>query len=516
MSPDATADPGTPKDRWRYLCLALVALLAALSLPDLFSPPISPTILRQTQTFSQTLHFASAGFSLDALTIDIDGPVPFRVVYEFPVYQSVVGLLFLVFNPAFFLGKLVSLIATLVGFGSMLQLARHRWGEAIASRAGFFLAVCPITLLVSAAFQPDALALALGALAGGALCRWRARPDRGRWFLFLAVLLTSALAKFTVLVPFLPLLGYAVFHRGGRWRNLGLFEWLLALLVFVLPFIAWNLHRETLMDPRYLSGENAAFLIGDLSRFLSPAFYVKPAFIVGGMVLCGAGVPLFLVGCRRPDPSVGLLLAGIPLYYIVLPTAAEQTYYAWPLVPVCALLSARGLFALEQRFPNRRRWLVAGVVIGWTTGFAVATPYTLRHDTVSLMAAQAVQTASTEGDLILVLNMHDRGTGIGGFNPTLFTLAGRRGWNLRFASGRLEDLQAQVRTPPQQSARWLVITWFTPDLDPWFSRYLPAGFSRCPRYEGAPVDGSGLARKLQEHFPVAAEGKNYKILALRP
>jgi hypothetical protein len=516
MPPDATAHPGTPTAPWRTLCLALLALLAALSLPDLFSPPISPTILRQTQTYSQTLHFASAGFSLDALTIDIDGPAPFRVVYEFPVYQSVVGLLFLVFNPAFFWGKLVSLIATLVGFGSALLLARHRWGEAIAFRAGLFLAACPITLLVSAAFQPDTLALALGALSGGALNRWRERSGPGRWLLFLGTLLAAALAKFTVLVPFLPLLGHAVFHRGGRWRNLTLMEWLAALSLFVLPFVAWNLHRATLMDPRYLSGENAAFLIGDLSRFLSAAYYVKPAFILGAMVLCGLGIPLAILGCRRPDTSVWLLVAGVPLYFVLIPTAADQTYYAWPLVPVGALLTARGLLALEKRFPKRRRWLIAGVAIGWSTGFAIAAPYTLRHDTVSLMAANAVQTTSRGSDLILVLNMHDRGTGIGGFNPSIFTLAGRRGWNLRFASGSLEALQSQVLARRHQSARWLVITWFTPDLDPWFSRFLPASFSRCPRHEGTPVDGAGLAGKLQGQYPVATEGKNFKVLALRP
>ena len=45
---------------WRRSSLALTAILVLLSLPDLLAPPISPTILRQTQTFSQTLHFVAA------------------------------------------------------------------------------------------------------------------------------------------------------------------------------------------------------------------------------------------------------------------------------------------------------------------------------------------------------------------------------------------------------------------------------------------------------------------------
>jgi hypothetical protein len=499
---------------WNARVLALVALLVVFSLPDLLSPPITPTISRQTQTYTQTLRFVEAGFSVHGLTIDIDGPKPFHVVYEFPVFQALAGLFFKLFFPAYFWGKLVSLVSLAVGFWVALRLACRQWGPAITWRAGLFFAVSPITLLVSASFQPDALALGVSVMAAGCLCAWRERPTILRWALFLVVLLVAALTKFTVLVPFLPLLVWAVFYQNGRWRMLRVQEWLLAVFIFLVPFVAWNLHRSTLMDPRYLVGERDVFLIGDLTRFFRAGFYVKPAFILGAMVLCGAGVPLALLGLRALDRTTRLLAIGIPVYFILIPTVADQTYYALPLVPVLALLAARGALSLEQHFARHVRLTRMLIVSFYLAGFAIAAPYTLRHDQVSLRAAEQMNQIGSDEDLLLVLNCHDRGVGIGGFNPTLFTLAGRRGWNLRLDSVEGRELLQQITTHRAAGARWLLITWFTPNLDPWFSRLLPASFSRCPRIGGTPVDGQRLATALAGRYPVVNHGLNHLILKL--
>lgn len=500
---------------WLRAALGLVALLVAFSLPDLLSPPITPTGLRQVQTYSQTVNFIAADFSPTGLTLDIDGPRPFHVVYEFPLYQALVGLIFLIFGPSFLAGKLLSLFATIGGFWLALDIARRTWGEAIAWRAGAFFAACPIVLLVDASFQPDALALALGMVAGVALQRWRAQPDFGRWLLFLLSLLASALAKFTVLVPFLPLLAASAFHHSGRWRPLAVRELIAALLLFLTPFVAWNLYRSTLMDPRYLALDGRMFLIGDLTRFLQPGFYIKPAFIVGAMALCGAGIPLVVAGVLRLDRPLALLLAGVPLYYILLPTAADQTYYAFPLVPALALLLGRGAWLIENTAAPRVRLMVRlGIATAWLGGFAIAAPYTLRHDRVSLATAEAIRAASAPGDLLFVMNMHDRGVAIGAFNPTIITLAGRGGWNVDFHSVDPAILRPQIEARRREGARWLVATWYTPELEPWFTPLLPASFGRQPRFEGVPVDGQMLVKQLSAFYPIAQQGENFALLRL--
>jgi Dolichyl-phosphate-mannose-protein mannosyltransferase len=488
-----------------------IGLLLLLSLPDLFSPPISPTIARQMQTYSQTKHFLTGGFTPAGLAVDIDGPSPFRVVYEFPLYHTIVAAAFALLGPAFLWGKLVSLAASVAALWLFLQLVRDQCGDSVAWRAGFFLASSPITLLLSTAFQPDALALAL---AGGALYvlnRWRQAPTLSRWLVFLLLLLASALAKAPILVPLLPLTAASVLHIEGRWRRPTIVEALAALVIFVVPFVAWSLYRTTLMDASSLIVDRSMFFLGDLSRFLRLSFYLKPAFIVGAMAMCGAGVPLAVLGLRGVDGAIRALICGAALYFVLIPTATEQTYYALPLVPLLALLMARGMLRAEQRFSLKGR---AVVIAAWVAGFVVAAPYTLRHDDVSFEAARAAAEVSAKDDLLFVMNMHDRGVGVGGLNPTIVTLAGRRGWNVHFDTTDPDTLRGQIETRGAEGARWIVTTWFTPDLDPWFTPLLPASFSRCPRLNGVAVDGRSIAEALSRHYPVVARGSNFAVLKI--
>jgi hypothetical protein len=116
--------------------------------------------------------------------------------------------------------------------------------------------------------------------------------------------------------------------------------------------------------------------------------------------------------------------------------------------------------------------------------------------------------------LILVANLHDRGVGIGGFNSTIITLSGRLGWNVAYAEPAIQSLRAQAEARRAQGARWMVITWFTPGLDPWVNRFLPATFSRVPRVHGTPVDGEAIATALAADFPITARGSNFVVLSL--
>jgi hypothetical protein len=480
-----------------------------LSLPDLLSPPISPTISRQTQTYAQTAHFAESGFSFRGLATDIDGPRRYPVAYEFPLYQAGVGALFVAFGPRFLWGKAVSLVAATVGLWLALQLFRELWDERIARRAGFFLATCPLTLALSTAFQPDALALAFEAGAMLALLRWSRESSTTKWLVFLMLFTSAALAKFTVLVPLVPVIGAVVLRRDGRWRKPMPAEIVCGLVMFVVPFLAWNLYRPSLMYPNSQAGLTGMFFIGDLTRFLRPSFYVKPAFILGAMGMCGAGVLWAAWGLQGLDPVGQALLVGALFYYVLIPTAADQTYYGLPVMPFFSLLMARGTRRIASSWAYH--WQLA-IAICWLAGFGVAAPYALRHDNVSLAAAQAVGKASRRGDLLFVMNMHDRGVGIGGFNPTIVTLAERRGWNVQFDSVDAETLRVQIEEHRRDGLRWIVATWFTPDLDPWFAAFLPASFSRCPRFNSQPVDGRAIARHMAEYYPVVVQGSNFAVL----
>lgn len=499
----------------RLARLAAVVLLVLLSLPELLSPPISPTIARQTQTLASTIHFVDGSFSFHHLTVDVNGPKPFPAVYEFPLYEGIVGVLFVLFGNGVFWGKLISLVAAALLIVTYSGLVERRYGERTAWWAGLLLASSPITLLVSASFQPDALALALTVGAVVAMTRWRRSPSLANWTSALASVLLGTLTKFTVVVPLLPLLVLLACEHHEKWRVPSSGELFLAAGIVAIPFAAWVVYRNSLMPATLRVGEAGMFLVGNISRFLQASYYLKPVLILGGMGMCIVGVPLMIAGVGRADPVVLLLASGIPLYYALIPTAAEQTYYAWPLMPTLALLMARGVVRLEA-YATRHSRLVP-LVIGamWVSGFSLIAPYTLRHDTVSLKAAEAVRAVSQSDDLIFVMNMHDRGVGIGGLNPSIVTLASRRGWNVQFTSPDLGVLSTQVDAARSLGARWLVTTWFTPELDPWLAAEVPAIFSRVPRFNGAEVNGRAITEQLAARFSIVDQGTNFAVLKLR-
>ena len=98
----------------KHFLLILIGFLVALSLYDLLSPPINRVMWRQTQTAMLTDNFIKEGFSMNGLYINLDGTNKLMTVYEFPLYNFIVGILFVAFSNNIFWGKLISFIASVI------------------------------------------------------------------------------------------------------------------------------------------------------------------------------------------------------------------------------------------------------------------------------------------------------------------------------------------------------------------------------------------------------------------
>jgi hypothetical protein len=490
------------------------ALLLVLAARDLHSPPISPTIHRQTQTYVQMRQLADRGPSWDAFSIGVDGPTPFRAIFEFPIYHVLAAGLMRLISVSWFWPKLISLLAALITLASLRCWLAQHWGRDVAALAVTLLATIPVFLLLATAVQPDSLALAASAGLLLVMERWRSAPSAPRWAAVLALALTALLVKFTVVVPFVPALVWLYLRRSSSFRRPAPAELASTVAFVVLPFLWWLRLRAAHTDPAFLQLDRALFLGGDLGRFLSPRFYVKPFFIVGAMVCAGVGLPLVVVGLRKLGALGWALVAGIPLHYLLIATVADQVYYALPLAPTFALLIARGWLLIEGRLTAQAWALRVAAGALWCVGLLVAVPYTLRHDDVTWQAAKALEAASARSDLVLVLNAHDRGVGIGGYNPSLLVLADRVGWTISPARAAAHEVTAAVERRRGEGARWLVATWYSPALEPWVNSFLPATFSRQPRLQGVPVAGEQLISALTERFRIAARGPNFIVLDL--
>lgn len=499
--------------KWR---LTLVFLLVLLSLPDLLSRQFTaPTILRQAHTAMLTENFVREGFSLKGLYLNIHGNSKPIAALEFPVYNFIVGLAFKGFNFSPFWGKLVSLAASVITLLCLCGLVKKYFGEAIALFSGLFFILSPLNIMMVTAFQPDAMALMFVLISLLFLDSWRENRSQGKLVLFSAALLLGGLAKYPLMVPYMPLMAGAFFFPENRFRPPKLKEIITISILFAAPFIAWYSYRGTITHPDFGNPaiERSMFLIGDLGRFLSPGFYLIPAYTLAILACSGVGLFFLILGMKNISPLKLTLLLGIPFYFLLIPTTGVQHYYFFACTPIVALFMADGFFTFINYCDQKR---LAVVKVGGCALFAAAflalSVYVtvLRQDTVMWQAAQATKQISAPGDLIFVMSMHNRTARFGGNNPTLFYLAGRKGWNIS-SSFTLESSLQQIRTRRSQGARWAVITWYSPRLEPSVERFIPAFFGTT---SDPGINGKDYYHEIRKHFPAVVEAENYAILKL--
>lgn len=501
----------------RYWPVILVGFLVLVSLYDLMSPRfIGPTILRQTQTAMLTENFVREGFSLKGLYLNIHGNEKPIMAFEFPIYNAVVGLAFscFSFNPIW--GKIVSFVASVASLFLLCFLVRNLYGERMALYSGLLFILSPLGMMMRTAFQPDSLGLMFVLASLAMLYRWRKDHARITLVLFSICLVLAGLTKYPLLVPYLPVIALA-FISGNEQsiRFPDVSELFIVGIFFVAPILAWYSFRGQITHPAFGNPlqERSMFLFGDLMRFFSFRFYTIPTYCVIFLACSGIGVLLLLLSLLHLSPLKAALLLGIPLYLIVIPTSAVQHYYWYACTPLFAFLMADGYcFALDYCGGGLRALLKYGISTTLIIVFMAVSIYAMvvRQDKVIYEASDTVRRLTASTDLIFVMNMHNLTNGFGGNNPTLFYLAKRNGWNISASFNRQEALN-QIEARRQAGARWLVITWYTPDLESRLDGVIPAG-ARTKSDPG--IDGEGYFNELRKKFPVAYQSKNYALLKL--
>lgn len=501
----------TGKDNSICIAGVLIALQVLVSLYDLFSPPISSTIWRQTQTAMLTGNFVKYGFHLSGLYADLNGNQPLLMVYEFPIYNFIVGLFFIIINNSFFWGKLVSLASSIISLLCLFRLFTKLFSRNIAILSGLFFIFSPIGVLMTTSFQPDSLGLMFLLISIYFLVMWREKYSF-KFFLFFAFfLLAAGLTKIPIIVPYIPLIAIAILFRQGMLRRPQYNEIIAFSFVFIVPILIWYIYRGSIMDSALVKNESGMFLFGDLSRFLKINFYVKPFYMLFAYIWCGSGAIFFFSGLKQIRGLDVCLLLGISIYFIVIPTVSDQHYYLYACLPIFCLFMAHGLLALYRCSLNHKLvFIIYGCLVVYLCGFLVSATYLLRHDKVVYSAAKELNEVSEHSDLSLFIGMHDR-VNLGGFyDPSFFYLSERKGWNIVSHGQNIKSVLKDVLGIREQRVPWLVLTWYTPDLEPWFEPFIPKNLKRDPG-----INGQSLLLDLIKHYSVVRIDQNYAILKLR-
>jgi 4-amino-4-deoxy-L-arabinose transferase-like glycosyltransferase len=501
--------------RLQMLRVSWLGLLGVLlSIFDLLAPLTSSTIWRQTQTAMLTHNYVTSGFSLHGLRVEFMGPARPLMVQEFPFYNLLTGLASRYFGHPVFWGKLVSLAAFLIALALLLRLVERFYGSHHSWLAGLLFVISPLCILVRTSFQPDALGLMFLLLALDELVRWREEHHLSRLSVFAAVFLLAGWEKFPIIVPYLPIVAFLFCTDQNGFRIPRLRELAVIVIVFLLPFLAWYLYAMRLTDPQLIP--KGLFLLGDLHRFFRLSYYVKPAFIFGLYVFCGTGLIFGIAALPRSTVAEYILAAGIPLYLFVIPTASEQHYYEFAIMPIAAVLMTIGAMRLAARL-SRRQVIFFGTVVAsvYVLVCCIATLYLLRRDRVFPEAGKAVAEKTEPGDLLVSLVLHDRvylasrDYPILAY-PVMHYFAQRTGWDLYYGSWTSQDdVERQLRDFKAEGARYLVVTWYSADLEPKLTSLAPRALRRDPQ-----IDGKKIFNALSKEYRFVAAGPNYGILQL--
>jgi len=311
---------------------------------------------RQADTAAVSRNFVKDGFTILTPRFDDMSPLseeelpnPQRYRYvEFPLYNVLVGLVWVSFPYYEFLARLISIFFSLGSIVFLFLISRRYLGEVVALVAAFIFAFLPYNIFYSTVILPEPLLIfsILGTIFFFDLWLERNRSFWADSFLGILAILFSVVA--ILVKPTAAFMALPLFYLAYRHLGFSLFKspkiWLFLFLTLI-PFFLWRLlilqHPEGIPRFRWL-------LNGDGIRFKGAFFYWIIQDRLNRLILGAGGFSLFILGLLHITKREGLFffswLLGMVLYVVVFATGSvTHDYYQVPLIPILAVFVAKGI-----------------------------------------------------------------------------------------------------------------------------------------------------------------------------
>ena len=403
---------------------------AVLRLVHLTMPVVGVHSWRQADTAAMARHFAQGDMLLWLPQIDWAGASPGYVESEFPLYPSLLAGLYRLFGLHEWLGRGLSLLASLLTIWLLIRIGRQLLTAAAGWWGGLFFAVLPLSTYYGRTLQAEALLLLLAALAIERLLAWR-RQQRLRdlllcWLCFTLAVLIKVLPLLWLGLPLLWL-GWPATDPGSRGRR-----WLsraLGPLLFVTATLAvtglWFWHAHQLGQA---SGLSFGFWGGDSDRsnwlaVLQWRYWADLLLRTAVRGFAVVGVPLLVLGglrsLRRPNRDGLVFLVGCASVaasgLVASHASAVHEYYQLPLLLyACPLM---GLACSEARW----WWGSVGLLVAVSLVI-------LSLDYWRLESQQAADLWPLAERIRSQTPTQARIVAVSGSDPTLLNLGRRQGW----------------------------------------------------------------------------------------
>ncbi len=344
----------------RFVWLALLAY--ALALWTVVPQGIGYS-WRECDTQAIARNFLIDGFDPLHPRVDWRGAGLGYVECEFPLYQLMVATSLAAFGEVEWPGRLISMLAVMLGALALHRLLELRAGPAGAA-AGVVAFLCTgSATYLGARVMPDALCMGLGLAALATFVRYLASGSAVALTLSSIALALSALQKPLALQLGLVMFGWTVVQNRARLREPRLWMSFAAVLAVVGAWLVHgkNLHAETGLTFGVISGGDTKF--PDFAQLLQPKIYAQLAWttLQYGFSLL-AGMALVTLGARRRlDGSDLVLLASVVVGLFV---SLRYSYHHNMGPHYHSFAAVAGAWCLARAWPAAAsRWLWTGLLL---------------------------------------------------------------------------------------------------------------------------------------------------------
>lgn len=445
----ATTLAGTqaPLQQSNTLLLLLLLLALGLRLVNVNATILGMHSWRQADTAAIARNYLQEGSRFSYPVVDWGGAGSGRVETEFPLYPFAIAATYRLFGVHEWLGRLLSILASLATLALSFRLVRRLSGERTALWSSFLLAVLPLNVFYGRAIMPESWMLASSMLAVFLLHKW-VEDNRAFWAILSAVSLSLAcLLKLPALYLGLPL-AFLFYLRYGRAFLLRPLPYIYALIVLI-PVALWYRHAHQIAQQTGLSfgiWGAGTDKWGNWDLILSWKYWNKILFTsIAERHLTWPGF-LFLIGglwlprARMEERLFDFWLFAILVYFVIVGRGNYvHEYYQLPLaLPACVFAGKCMARAMEA--PIRVRVVAAVLLVAMLVLSGVRlVSYWKREDPATsgtYALAQKIREFTTPSERIITL---DQG------NPTLLYLAARKGWHASPGDLTATWLEGRVR-----------------------------------------------------------------------
>jgi 4-amino-4-deoxy-L-arabinose transferase-like glycosyltransferase len=366
--------------------LLLGLLLVVATLPRLYhfnAPLLDRLYLKQVYEANHARNIARPPLNPLRASLDFLNETGGRMelTEEVPLFNALLGATYVLVGEHEWLGRIWSLLATLVAIVALYDLIRREYDAKTALMAAASFALTPLLIFYSRTVIPDPWMMAFMLLCAGFYRRYLDEGESRRWLIAAAVAgLLGAIFKYYGLLILVPLADMA--YRRGGWRSWFSARFLMLGAAMTLPIIVWivgvflrvpnPMSRTDYLvwqDPAALFNQRlyTRVIVGLLFQDCGP---VTAALIAGGMLAA-------LLGKNRSRPLWGWSMMGLCFWFLFAPKLLEHDYYELVILPVLAGWAALGWRAAERVMERRgvsTRWTGAALL---TLAMVIHSPWVL-------------------------------------------------------------------------------------------------------------------------------------------